>query len=332
MDNAQPEATLAPERVEQPKVEVPVPQHEPSPIAQEAPAVEIPQAVEPIAEVTVEVAPAPQTATPVVEQPESAAPQPQAARTSETAALLPDTPNILPLSDQIEAQGTTTPAAVETPAPAEQTAVFEPMQLPAETVAEEVVFSAQEPAHDAAERATVASLEQPAIQSHEAPSPTSREETHAEKVVAEPMADLFEGLSTEAPTAESEVAETETPAPRTEQQKKRARRQNKAQNAAGYTNITLPPAEQSHRAEKAERKQREEAHRRAVERAHSELADAPDTTDEAPDNEAAEAQPATTAAVAVARAAANREATTKVPVQHSKKAATTDAAPNFTNS
>ena len=41
---------------------------------------------------------------------------------------------------------------------------------------------------------------------------------------------------------------------------------------------------------------------------------------------------ATTAAVAVARAAANREATTKVPVQHSKKAATTDAAPNFTNS
>ena len=285
VDNAQPEGTLAPERVEQPKVEVPVPQLEPSPVAQEAPAVELPQAVEPVAEVTVEVAPAPQTVTPAVEQPESAAPQPQ-------AALLPDTPNILPLSDQIEAQGTTTPTAVETPASAEQTAVFEPMQLPAETVAAEVVFSAHEPAHDAAERNTVASLEQPAVESHEAPSPTSWEEPHAEKVVAEPMADLFEGLSTEAPTAESEVAETETPAPRTEQQKKRARRQNKAQNAAGYTNTTLPPAEQSRRAEKAERKQREEAHRRVVERAHSELAEAPDTTDEAPDNEPAESQPA----------------------------------------
>ena len=292
VDNAQPEATLAPERVEQPKVEVPVPQHEPSPVAQEAPAVEMSQAVEPTAEVTVEVAPAPQTATPIVEQAESAAPQPQAAQTSETAALLPDTPNILPLSDQIEAQGTTTPTAVETPASAEQTAVFEPMQLPAETVAAEVVFSAHETAHNAAERSTVASLEQPAVQSHEAPSLTSREETHAEKVVAEPMADLFEGLSTEAPTAESGVAETETPAPRTEQQKKRARRQNKAQNAAGYTNTTLPPAEQSRRAEKAERKQREDAHRRAVERAHSELAEAPDTTNEAPDNEPVEAQPA----------------------------------------
>ena len=280
VDNAQPEATLAPERVEQPKVEVPAPQHEPSPVVQEAPAVEMPQAVEPVADATVEVAPAPQTATPAVEQPESAAPQPQAARTSETATLLPDTPNILPLSDQIEAQGTTTPTAVETPASAEQTAVFEPMQLPAETVAAEVAFSAHEPAHDAAEHATVTTLEQPAVQSYEAPSPTSREEPHAEKVVVESMADLFEGLSTEAPTAESEVAETETPAPRTEQQKKRARRQNKAQNAAGYTNTTLPPAEQSRRAEKAERKQREEAHRRAVERAHSELAEAPDNEPE----------------------------------------------------
>ena len=61
-----------------------------------------------------------------------------------------------------------------------------------------------------------------------------------------PEVEPFEAspLDAEVTPTESELIEielTETPAPRTEQQKKRARRQNKAQNAAGYTNTTLPP-------------------------------------------------------------------------------------------
>ena len=111
-----------------------------------------------------------------------------------------------------------------------------------------------------------------------------------------PEVEPFEAspLDAEVTPTESELIETSlrNAAPRTEQQKKRARRQNKAQNAAGYTNTTLPPAEQSRRAEKAERKQREEAHRRAVERAHSELAEAPENADEALDAESPAEQPA----------------------------------------
>ena len=75
---------------------------------------------------------------------------------------------------------------------------------------------------------------------------------------------------------------TEEPAPRvrTEQEKKRARRQNKRQSAADFTNTTLPPAEQSHRAQKAERKlqeqaekRKEEARQRQVKKMQQELAE-----------------------------------------------------------
>ena len=56
-ESAQPKETEvqlapAPERVEQPKVEVPVPQHEPALVVQEVPAVETPQVVEAVAETT----------------------------------------------------------------------------------------------------------------------------------------------------------------------------------------------------------------------------------------------------------------------------------------
>lgn len=261
----------APERVEQPKVEVPAPQHEPAPVVQEAPAVETPQVVEAVAAPPAAVAPAPQVTVPATEEAATTAPQPQVASTHTTDQSLPDTPNILPQSDRIEAQGTETPAAVEKSAPAEQTAVFAPMELPAEAVSA----------------------------TQEVPVTAAHSETRAEEVstVTAPEVEPFEAspLDAEVAPTESELIEielTETPAPRTEQQKKRARRQNKAQNAAGYTNTTLPPAEQSRRAEKAERKQREEAHRRAVERAHSELADAPENADEALDAESPTEQPA----------------------------------------
>lgn len=60
-------------------------------------------------------------------------------------------------------------------------------------------------------------------------------------------------------------AEENAPRVRSEQEKKRARRQNKRQNAANFANTTLPPAEQSHRAEKAARKQEEQAEKRKEE-------------------------------------------------------------------
>lgn len=63
------------------------------------------------------------------------------------------------------------------------------------------------------------------------------------------------------------VVDAEETAPRvhSEQEKKRARRQNKRQNAANFANTTLPPAEQSHRAQKAARKQEEQAEKRKEE-------------------------------------------------------------------
>lgn len=295
----------APERVEQPKVEVPAPQHEPAPVVQEAPAVETPQTVEAVAEVTTEPAPAPQVTVPAAEEPATTAPQPQVASTRATDQLLPDTPNILPQSDRIEAQGTETPAAVEKSAPAEQTAVFAPMELPAEAVSATQEASAQTSTREVEEQHTTANTAQSESRTPEVPVTAPHSETRAEEVstVTALEVEPFEAspLDSEVAPTKSELIEselieielTETPTPRTEQQKKRARRQNKAQNAAGYTNTTLPPAEQSRRAEKAERKQREEAHRRAVERAHSELAEAPENADEALDAESPAEQPAT---------------------------------------
>lgn len=60
-------------------------------------------------------------------------------------------------------------------------------------------------------------------------------------------------------------AEENAPRVRSEQEKKRARRQNKRQNAVNFANTTLPPAEQSHRAQKATRKQEEQVEKRKEE-------------------------------------------------------------------
>lgn len=289
----------APERVEQPKVEVPASQHEPAPVVQEAPTVETPQTVEAVAEVTTEPAPAPQVTVPAAEESATTAPQQQAASTRTTDESLPDTPNILPQSDRIEAQGTETQAAVEKSAPAEQTAVFAPMELPAEAVSATQEASAQTSTREVEEQHTTANTAQSEPRTPEVPVTAPHSETRAEEVssMTAPEVEPFEVSPLDADVAptESELIEielTEMPAPRTEQQKKRARRQNKAQNAAGYTNTTLPPAEQSRRAEKAERKQREEAHLRAVERAHSELAEAPENAEEALSAESPAEQPA----------------------------------------
>lgn len=127
-----------------------------------------------------------------------------------------------------------------------------------------------------------------------APSPELKTDAVATVLTEEPTKEPTVAVEavTQEPTEHSEehtAAEnkeatnaTEEPAPRvrTEQEKKRARRQNKRQNAADFTNTTLPPAEQSHRAQKAERKlqeqaekRKEEARQRQVKKMQQELAE-----------------------------------------------------------
>jgi ribonuclease III len=127
-----------------------------------------------------------------------------------------------------------------------------------------------------------------------APSPELKTDAVATVLTEEPTKEPTVAVEavTQEPTEHSEehtAAEnkestnaTEEPAPRvrTEQEKKRARRQNKRQSAADFTNTTLPPAEQSHRAQKAERKlqeqaekRKEEARQRQVKKVQQELAE-----------------------------------------------------------
>ena len=207
----------------------------------------------------------------------------------EPAQALPDTPNILPQSDRIEAQGREATPIVQ---PEEPTAVFAPMQLPT-TIADELKpeqpkesATSDEPATPAAESTDErdASPDESSVLPVE--QPTAQE--------ADPSVASATDRSTEesgAPAHSTDETPEEAPTPRTEQQKKRARRQNKAQNAAGYTNTTPPPAEQSRRAEKVERRLREEAHRRDVERAQNDLADEAERTDSS-EEESSDAQPA----------------------------------------
>ena len=127
-----------------------------------------------------------------------------------------------------------------------------------------------------------------------APSPELKTDAVATVLTEEPTEEPTVAVEavTQEPTEHSEehtAAEnkeatnaTKEPAPRvrTEQEKKRARRQNKRQSAADFTNTTLPPAEQSHRAQKAERKlqeqaekRKEEARQRQVKKMQQELAE-----------------------------------------------------------
>ena len=222
-------------------------------------------------------------------------PQPQ----QQPAQALPDTPNILPQSDRIEAQGQ---EATPTVQPEEPTAVFAPMQLPA-AIADKLkpeqpkgaISSTDEPAAPVAE--STDELDTLFTQEKRDASPDESSVLPVEQSTAQ-EADPSVASATDrsdeesgAPAHSTNEMPEEAPAPRTEQQKKRARRQNKAQNAAGYTNTTPPPAEQSRRAEKAERRLREEAHRRDVERAQNDLADEAERTD-TPEEESSDAQPA----------------------------------------
>ena len=109
--------------------------------------------------------------------------------------------------------------------------------------------------------------------------PTEEPTVAVEAVTQEPTEHSEEHTAAENKEATNA---TEEPAPRvrTEQEKKRARRQNKRQSAADFTNTTLPPAEQSHRAQKAERKlqeqaekRKEEARQRQVKKMQQELAE-----------------------------------------------------------
>lgn len=215
----------------------------------------------------------------------------------EPVQALPDTPNILPQSDRIEAQGR---EATPTVQPEEPTAVFAPMQLPAaitdeqkpeqpkeatspdelatpvaESTDERDTLCTQEKRDASPDESSVLPVEQPTAQETD-PSVASATDRSTEE----------SGV----PAHSTDETPEEAPAPRTEQQKKRARRQNKTQNAAGYTNTTPPPAEQSRRAEKAERRLREEAHRRDVERAQNDLADEAERTDSS-EEESSDAQP-----------------------------------------
>ena len=112
-----------------------------------------------------------------------------------------------------------------------------------------------------------------------APSPELKTDAVATVLTEEPTEEPT--VAVEAVTQEpTEHSEEPAPRVRTEQEKKRARRQNKRQSAADFTNTTLPPAEQSHRAQKAERKlqeqaekRKEEARQRQVKKMQQELAE-----------------------------------------------------------
>ena len=102
----------------------------------------------------------------------------------------------------------------------------------------------------------------PTAQPTEEPS-----ERHAPAtVVAAPEVAPAEATE-KAPETAAESASTDEAAAR------KPRRQSRRQNASDFANTTLPPAEQSHRAEKAARRMREENETRAVEKARKDLYD-----------------------------------------------------------
>lgn len=77
----------------------------------------------------------------------------------------------------------------------------------------------------------------------------------------------------ETPTEMQEEAQAAaTPQQQPKEKTRRGRRAGTRQSAEGFTNTILPPAEQSHRAEKHERRQQEAREQRAIERARRQLA------------------------------------------------------------
>ncbi len=158
--------------------------------------------------------------------------------------------------------------------------------------------TSQKVADVAQENAVISPTEAEVVETVEADAAISSEQDTQsvnEAVVSEPISDENAVEETATPVAEATTPELETtsaetaevvvddskevansvdavvdaeenaPRVRSEQEKKRARRQNKRQNAANFANTTLPPAEQSHRAQKAARKQEEQAEKRKEE-------------------------------------------------------------------
>ena len=135
----------------------------------------------------------------------------------------------------------------------------------AESVNEAVVSESISDGNVVGETATPeTATEETAIPVAEATTP-ELETTSAE--TAEVVVDDSKEVASSVEAVVEAVAGAEENAPRvrSEQEKKRARRQNKRQNAVNFANTTLPPAEQSHRAQKATRKQEEQAEKRKEE-------------------------------------------------------------------
>lgn len=91
--------------------------------------------------------------------------------------------------------------------------------------------------------------------------------TEAENAAPEVLQQQAEPAEKEAATSTEEAVQDEATTPR------KSRRKGRRQSASAFANTTLPPAEQSHRAEKAERRVREEQEARAVEKARKDLFD-----------------------------------------------------------
>ena len=158
---------------------------------------------------------------------------------------------------------------------AQETAVISPTEVEAvETVEADAAISTEQNAQSVNEAVSESISEENAVEETatlETATPVAEattpelEDTSAE--TAEVVVDASKEVASSVEAVVQNVVDAEEDAPRvrSEQEKKRARRQNKRQNAANFANTTLPPAEQSHRAQKAARKQEEQAEKRKEE-------------------------------------------------------------------
>ena len=136
-----------------------------------------------------------------------------------------------------------------------------PKEQDAESVNEAVVSEPISDGNAVEETAT------PETVTPETTTPVAEATTPELETTSAETAEVAVDASKEVASSVEAVVDAEETAPRvrSEQEKKRARRQNKRQNAANFANTTLPPAEQSHRAQKAVRKQEEQAEKRKEE-------------------------------------------------------------------
>lgn len=153
---------------------------------------------------------------------------------------------------------------------AQENAVISPTEV-AETVEAVAAISKEQDAESVNEAVVSEPIsEENAVEETATPetaTPVAEATTPELETTSAETAEVVVDDSKEVANSVEVVADAEENAPRvrSEQEKKRARRQNKRQNAANFANTTLPPAEQSHRAQKAVRKQEEQAEKRKEE-------------------------------------------------------------------